>query len=494
MENNNQNLNNQANTNNNNVNQPTHINTNKIVFILMALIIVGLTGYIVYTKFIQNDDKPGSKPNNVKEQENNNLNQNEENNNKNENNESNNSSENSEQNTNNSSSTNIVGTTYKSSDGKKTLKILKKDENEYYAEYNEKKLHLYEYKRYNKYSLFVGDKEGDGSQCGQYSFIVNNASKEIIGLNNEELYNIVDVGDRYYFINDKCVDQSDKVYNENLTLIAENYIGKDKKNNFYAIKDNYIVKFDKNGNVLKKGSVKLEKNGDILLCSPSINDNNLYSLIELGSKAYLYDFENNKKYELENKNSQHICVFQIDDGDCISMELLDNVLIIKYPSELTYIFDISSNNLRKIGNYLLWDDYDYSKEQYKYFYIYDDNSVYKYDRNGKVVEKNTFDKNSFYENPHDSSVYAYNGNLYLLIKDGNKLYLQNAFTKEKFEIIDLDKFEYFGTHNYHTGKDYSVYTSKLEIVVEDRADKYDSSGREKFIYYYFDINTKKLAK
>ena len=71
MENNDQNLNNQVNTNNSNVNQPTQNNTNKIVFALMALIIVGLAGYIVYTKFIQKDDKPEPKPNNTQEQDNN---------------------------------------------------------------------------------------------------------------------------------------------------------------------------------------------------------------------------------------------------------------------------------------------------------------------------------------------------------------------------------------------------------------------------------------
>ena len=60
MENNDQNLNNQVNTNNSNVNQQAPNNTNKVVFVLMALIIVGLVGYIVYTKFILKDDKPPS--------------------------------------------------------------------------------------------------------------------------------------------------------------------------------------------------------------------------------------------------------------------------------------------------------------------------------------------------------------------------------------------------------------------------------------------------
>ena len=69
MENNDQNLNNQVNTNNN-VKQPMPNNTNKIVFILMALIIVCLVGYIMYTKFIQKNDNPETKPNNTQENNN----------------------------------------------------------------------------------------------------------------------------------------------------------------------------------------------------------------------------------------------------------------------------------------------------------------------------------------------------------------------------------------------------------------------------------------
>lgn len=73
MENNNQNINNQVNIDNNNVNQKvSNNNTNKIVFVLIALVIVGLVGYIVYTKFIQKNDKSETKPNNTQEQGNNN--------------------------------------------------------------------------------------------------------------------------------------------------------------------------------------------------------------------------------------------------------------------------------------------------------------------------------------------------------------------------------------------------------------------------------------
>ena len=189
MENNNQNLNNQVNTNNGNVNQKASNNTNKIVFVLMALIIVGLVGYIVYTKFIQKSDS--HKPNDTQEQENNNSNQNDENNNSSENNESSSSNENSQQETNNSSSTNIVGTTYKTKDGKKSLKILKKNGDGYSAEYNDTKLDIHEYQNHNKYGVFVGDKAGNDSQCGEYYLVVNNQTQELINLEYGKSYEYI---------------------------------------------------------------------------------------------------------------------------------------------------------------------------------------------------------------------------------------------------------------------------------------------------------------
>ena len=57
---NNQNQNNQVNTGN--INQQVQSNNNsKIIITIMALIIVGLVGYIVYAKFIQKSDNPEPK-------------------------------------------------------------------------------------------------------------------------------------------------------------------------------------------------------------------------------------------------------------------------------------------------------------------------------------------------------------------------------------------------------------------------------------------------
>ena len=59
---NNEKLNNQVNENNN-INQSVQHNNNKILIIIMALIIIGLVGYIVYAKFIQKNDSSEPKSN-----------------------------------------------------------------------------------------------------------------------------------------------------------------------------------------------------------------------------------------------------------------------------------------------------------------------------------------------------------------------------------------------------------------------------------------------
>ena len=64
---NNENLNNQVNEKN--VGQVSQSNDSKALIIIMALIIIGLAGYIVYTKFIQKNDNPEPKPNNTQEKE-----------------------------------------------------------------------------------------------------------------------------------------------------------------------------------------------------------------------------------------------------------------------------------------------------------------------------------------------------------------------------------------------------------------------------------------
>ena len=502
MENNDQNLNNQVNINNSNVNQQASNNNNKIVFALMALIIVGLAGYIVYTKFIQKDDKPEPKPNNTQEQENNNSNQNEEKNNTNENNESNNSNENSGQSTNNNGSTNIVGTTYKTKDGKKSLKILKKNGDGYSAEYNGTKLDIYEYQNHNKYGVFVGDKAGNSSQCGEYYLAVNNQTQELINLEYGKSYEYIveKVGNEYYFIKKMCASiYSEAVYNESLNKIANEFITSDKNNNFYAMKDGYITKFDGNGKELKHSSIKPDNKYDLALDGISIIDNNLYVLIEVSSKLYLYDFAKDSKIELNNPYKSYIC----PDGNCgggiASMGVVGKKLLIVldpseeqervHQNEVAYLYTPTNGKLDSIGNYLIFDeDKEYGEGN---FYLYDDTYLYKYDNSGNLVTKTAFDYNQVVTTAATHGFAAYKGNFFVVIKEDGEYYLQDAFNKDKYKIDMVDGYEFYNMHllDEHKGDRY-VATNVIELSLSKIGDLNDGGS----IKYKFNIDSRKMSK
>lgn len=87
---------------NNEFNQPVSKSNNKILIAIMAIIIIGLVGYIVYFQFIQKNDDSKPKQNDIQEKENNNSNKNEESNNSNDDVGSSNSNENNSQNQGNS--------------------------------------------------------------------------------------------------------------------------------------------------------------------------------------------------------------------------------------------------------------------------------------------------------------------------------------------------------------------------------------------------------
>ena len=502
MEENNLNSNNQMNTKTN-VNQQTQSNksNNKILFVVMVLIIVGLAGYIVYSKFIQKNDNP--KPNDTQEQENNNSNQNEENNNSNENSESNNSNENSQQGTNNSGSTNVVGTTYKTKDGSKTLKILNKKGDGYSAEYSGTKLDIYEYQNHDKYSVFVGDKAGNSSQCGEYYLVVNNQTQELMNFKYGESlgYTVEKVGNKYYFIQKMCASiYSEAVYNESLNKIANEFITLDKNNNFYAMKDGYITKFDSNGKELKHSSIKPDNKYDLSLDSASIIDNNFYALVEVSSKLYLYDFSKDTKIELNNPYKSSIC----PDGNCgggiASMGIVGKKLLIildpaeeqekLYQNEVSYLYTPANNKLDSIGNFLTFDeDKEYGEGN---FYLYDNTSLYKYDNSGSLVIKASFDYNKVVETAATKGFVAYKGNFFITIKENGEYYIQDAFNKDRYKIDMVDGYEFYSMSlvQEHKGDRY-VATNVIEISLITGSDREHNVS---FIKYKFNIDTKKMTK
>ena len=514
---NNENLNNQVNENNaqpevkSNV-QPTMDNrsvnntpmskeekpkNNNILVILLILIIVGVGGYFAYTKFIakENDNSiPTPTPSNNQEQDNDNKNE-----------ENNNSNDNNQQGTNNNGSVNVEGLTYKTNDGKKTLKILKKNGEGYSAEYNGTKLDIYGYENYDKYGAFVGDKAGTNSQCGEYYFVVNNQTQELLNFEygDSSEYIVEKVGNKHYFIRKKCYSINsgeDAVYNEDLNKIANEFITLDKNNNFYAMKDGYITKFDSNGKEIKHSSIKPDNKYDLSLDNASIIDNNFYALVEVSSKLYLYDFSKDTKIELNNPYKSIIC----PDGNCAegiaSMQIIGKKLLIilhpsfgyerAYQNDVTYLYNPSNSKLDSIGNFLTFDeDKEYGEGN---FYLYDNTSLYKYDNSGNLVIQTAFDYNKVVYTAATNGFVAYKGNFFVTIKENSEYYLQDAFNKDKYKIDMVDGYEFYSISLLDEHRiDRYVATNIIEISLITGSDREHNVS---FIKYKFNIDTKTMSK
>ena len=478
---------NNLNSNSVNTNNQAPANNIKILVFLMALIIVGLVGYIIYTKVIEKNDNEIPKSNDTQEKENNNTK---------ENNETTNTSEETKEKTNNKNK-DVVGSTYKTKNGKKTLKVLSKTTDGYSVEYNGKKLNIYGYDDYGKYSVFMGDKSGESSQCGIYHLIVNDETQELLDLDYEKsyVYDILNVGDKYYFLKGTCgFPYLNTMYNESLNKIADEYITKDKNNNFYAMKDGYITKFDNNGKALKHSSIKPDNKYELLLDFSSIIDGNMYALIETNTKIGIYDFNKDKLIELNNPYESGVC----PDGNCSGVAAMNvlgkNILVILHPSveqerpyqnDVSYLLDTTNGKLESIGNFLTFDeDKEYGEGN---FYLYDDASLYKYDNTGKLVKSVDFDYKKVVNTAVTSGFEAYKGNFFVTIKENDDYYIQDAFNKDKYKIDMVDGYEFYN----------------MDILDEKKGDKYVATnimeitllkGDSEYIKYKFNMDTKKLSK
>ena len=278
----------------------------------------------------------------------------------------------------------------------------------------------------------------------------------------------------------------------------------------YAMKNGYLNKYDMNGKVIKNGSVKIDNDNGIRLSYPSVYKDNIYSLIEVSKKAYLYDFINDKKYEIENPYKIRVCP-DLDGFECgmhISMDLAGDKLFIQMPptdkvewqpdyEDIVHLFDIKSSKISKVGRYLA-SDFSLSTEKSNkgYFYIGNDENVFKYDSNGIVVEKSGFNIKNVYKTLDGkygvSSYFGYDGKLYYLVKEENKIYLQNAFSNDKTEIVDLDKYVLLGVRYYLGKGTYAENTGKIEIILVEKL--MDAEKEENEIYYYFDMNNNTITK
>lgn len=369
MDNNNQNLNNQVNqNNNNNINQQMpNNNTNKIVFVLMALIIVGLVGYIVYTKFIEKDDN--TKPNNTQESSNNQIVEDNTEINDNTNNQENNNTEtNLNQNEQQSTNNNVDKNIYKTADGKHTLNIKDfKNKSNPRLIYDGKTIKVASddsgpygyYESKGKYAVY-----GDGNgQCSTYFFIVNTENNTLVNFDSKKFNDVVQIGNNYYFIQKEFCggdgfDIYTGVYTENMKKIGTAFFGKDDNNNIYVLDKDVVVKYDQNGKELFRSNKKYEQKNIIEwytgnLCEPVItSDNNLYFVYSGENDVnYLVDvvggkeIQINKKSDSQYKMNFYGCDFDPGSNNFVFTYDLESCGSGCWSDQLKYTYNIKTGNL-----------------------------------------------------------------------------------------------------------------------------------------------------
>ncbi len=351
-------------------------NNSKIIFLILSLVIIGLIAYIVYINFFQRKNVNKSKTNDVQEQKNNISNEtNEQNYNINvptidtREQESNNSNENDEQNINDDVITKIEGLTYKTPDGKKTLKILNEskyyeelDTQVYHAEYNGKKIKLFVNRKYDKYIEFSGDDIDHFSQCGSYFFIVNIQNNTLIDLDVSKYNYIEQIGNNYYFIQKKFCggdgfDLYENIYTENMKKIGTAYFGKDVNNNFYVLDNGVVVKYNQNAKELFRSSKKYEQNNIIEMynsnsCEPVVTNDNLYfGYSGENGIYYLIDIVGNKEIQINKKSDSEYemdfygCDFNSKSNDFVFVYELESCGSGCWSDRLTYTYNIKTGNI-----------------------------------------------------------------------------------------------------------------------------------------------------
>ncbi len=156
---------------------------------------------------------------------------------------------------------------------------------------------------------------------------------------------------------------------------------------------------------------------------------------------------------------------------------------------MSYIFNPANGKIDSIGNFLTFDeDKDAGKGN---FYLYDDTSLYKYDNNGNLVTKTSFDYNKVVETAATWGFVAYKGNFFVVIKENGEYYLQDAFKKDKYKIDILDGYEFYNMSIVKEHKDDEyVATNIIELSLTKKGDPNDGGS----VVYKFNIDNRQLTK
>jgi hypothetical protein len=281
--------------------------------------------------------------------------------------------------------TELVGV-YKTSDGKNVLKIVSKDDSEavkkaqdlginvvadYYGYYNDKLFIIYQDDEIKdtKYIKLGGVEEGNSAQCRDtHSFIINILENSLVNLKYEYkdedneygvLWNVLKLKEHYYFYNGGCMTQKSDVYDENLKKIGEVLISTDSNDNFYVYLNGEVIKYNSEGNVLKKSVSKyksnhIENDGEGLI-SPIEKNDNLYFVktdYSDNNKQYIFvDFMNDIEEPMVDNNNYVLNGFSLDENsNLIKIEFRVNELFCKDCNKdevVSYTYNLTDKSIIK---------------------------------------------------------------------------------------------------------------------------------------------------
>ena len=278
---------------------------------------------------------------------------------------------------------NLAGKTFKSKDGKNTLKIVSLDDSEalkqakkynvdmedldadfniftfnYFGYYNNTFFLIYYDAEDNfnledsKYMVLGGTKEGNFPQNRDtHSFVINKENNTLVDFNKKFGDNVVlhQVGNNYYFAVGGCGGGcfSNAIYNEQLKIIGEEYYGNDSNNNIYVLNNEIITKYGPNGEIVKTNSKKY--NLQNLSYTHVIINDTIYFLLLENEKVYLFNGLTDEKYELGSKDN--ISFSSYYDFPGAELREKDGVIIIE-PSlyiegNYKFTFNPSTKELKK---------------------------------------------------------------------------------------------------------------------------------------------------
>ncbi len=299
---------------------PSKKNNTGIIVLLVVLVLV-LAGYIVYDKVIK---KP--QEDNITEKDNKDE---------------------------NPILDNLAGKVYKTTDGKKILKIVSKTDSkaledakklnlnpveaevDYLGYYNDVFFYIYrdEIEADSRYFVLGGVKEGSFPQSRDtHSFIIDTKENILLDIDYEAGNTILihRVGNKYYFSQGGTAlsFMSDRVLDENLKVIGSDYYGSDDNGNIYVRNNKKITKYNSNGEVVKVNETAYESSD--LGYSKLVMNDTIYLIISTDSKVYLLNGLTNEKYELGSVDKINFSDF--DEFPGIELEKKDNIILINDPN------------------------------------------------------------------------------------------------------------------------------------------------------------------